>query len=192
MERQDARRATQQGAGDNATGPHREATAGTAVKVSGHQATPESVGDGLGPVSHAQFSEEPAGMRFHGVLGQIQLSPDLSIALPLAHSPQNLQFSLGELDARIGRWAGSRYGSAGQCVRERRNKFWARGIPAEVTTGTTRDRSGNAARVVRCTEDDDVGLWMSGHKPPSSLHASRYRTLRSDQDDINRLPGIAG
>src|SRR4051812_40016838 len=64
---------------------------------SGHEAPTEAVCDGLGPVAHAELAEEPPRVRLHGVLRQVELAADLAVALALAHAPQHLQLTLGEL-----------------------------------------------------------------------------------------------
>src|SRR5947209_16688571 len=62
---------------------------------SGHQATPEAVSNSLRPIPHAELAEQPAGVSLDSVLRQVQLPPDLAVALTLAHSAENLELALG-------------------------------------------------------------------------------------------------
>ncbi|MBB5954923.1 hypothetical protein FHS29_001493 [Saccharothrix tamanrassetensis] len=146
---------------------------------------------GLGAVAHAELAEQPAGVGLDGVLRQVELAPDLPVALALAHPAQHLEFPLGELDARIGRLARSGHGGARQRVRERGHQFRARGVPAEIPAGTAGDRGGDAARVVRCAEHDDVCLRVGRDESPGRFDAGRDGALGSHQHHVHRLPGEA-
>ncbi len=55
-----------------------------------HEAATETVCDRLSTIADAEFTEQPPGMRLHSVLGEIQLTSDLAVALALAHAAQHL------------------------------------------------------------------------------------------------------
>src|SRR6185437_208833 len=99
---------------------------------SGDEASAEAVGDGLGPVAHTELAEESPGVRLHGVFRQVELAADLAVALALAHAPQHLQLTLGELDAGVGGRPGRGHRGAGQRVRERGHQLGTRGVPPQV------------------------------------------------------------
>src|SRR5690606_16526104 len=71
--------------------------------LSGNETSSEPVRHRLRPVPHAQLAEQPPGVRLHRVLGQVQLTADLPVALALAHAAQHLQLPFGQLDARVRR-----------------------------------------------------------------------------------------
>jgi hypothetical protein len=50
----------------------------------------------VGAVAGTQLAEQPPGVRLHGVLGDVELPPDLRVALAVRHAPQHLQLPLGE------------------------------------------------------------------------------------------------
>ena len=62
---------------------------------SGDQAVAHAEGDGVSAVVRAESSEQSAGVGFHGVHGQEQLTTDFPVGLAAADSPQDLQFSFG-------------------------------------------------------------------------------------------------
>src|SRR5690606_37693197 len=152
----------------------------------------ETVRHGLGTVPHTELAEQPASVGLHRVLGQIQLSADLTVALALTHSTQYLKFPLGELDSGIGRLPRCRYGRAGECVRKCCDELRTGGVPPQVSPGSTGDSRGDATRVVRGAEHDHVRLGVRRDQAPGGLHTGRHSTLRTHEHDIDRLPGIPG
>ena len=65
-------------------------------------------------------------------------------------------------------------------------------VPAEVAAGTAGDGGGDAARVVRGAEDDDVRLGVGRDEPPGGFDTCRDRALRPDQHDVDGLTGVPG
>src|SRR5690349_710595 len=94
------------------------ATRRTRKAVLGNQPAAEAVGNGLRTIAHAELAEHAAGVRLHGVLGQIELPSDLPVALAHRHAPQHLKLAVGELDTRVGRLPWRRDRGACQGVRE--------------------------------------------------------------------------
>ena len=62
---------------------------------SADQAVAHGEGDGMSAVLRAESSEQSAGVRFHGVHGQDQVTTDFPVRLSAADCPQDLQFSFG-------------------------------------------------------------------------------------------------
>lgn len=75
---------------------------------------------------------------------------------------------------------------------QRGDQLGTRSVPAQVTARPTGDGGGDAAGVVRGSEDDDVGLRVGSHQPAGGLHPGGHSTLRPDQDDVDGLAGVAG
>ena len=53
------------------------------------------------PVAGVQLGEQSSGMGFDRLLGQDQLSPDLTVRAALAHSQQDLQLPVGQRDTGV-------------------------------------------------------------------------------------------
>ncbi|MCO5606958.1 hypothetical protein L7F22_061149 [Adiantum nelumboides] len=168
-----------------------------ALFVGGDETAAEALGDGLGPVGRRELAEQAAGVGLDGVLGQVELAPDLAVALALAHPAQDLHLALGEVDRRTG----ARRGALGRQravlgphgrVGERGDQLGARGVPAQVAAGAARDRGGDAAGVVRGAEHHDVGLRVGGHEATGGLGARGHRALGPDEHDVDGLARVAG
>src|SRR6476469_6199596 len=158
----------------------------------GDEPSPEPVRHGLSTIPNAQLPEQPASVRLDRVLRQVELAPDLPVALAHRHPAKHLQFAVGELDTGVGRLAGRRHRGRGQRVRERGHQLRAGRVPPEVATSTARDGRRDAARVVRGAEHDDVGRRVRRHQASSCLDARGNRTLCADQNHIDGSAGESG
>src|ERR1041384_3470108 len=158
-----------------------------AIRDLGHEAAAEAVGDRLSAVADTQLAEQPPRVGLHGVFGQVELAPDLTVALALAHAAQHLELALRELDTGVRGLTGGRHRRAREGVSQRGHQLGTGSVPAAVTTGATRDRGGNAARVVRGTEHDDVGLRVGRDEPPGRFNTGRDGALGTYQHDVDWL-----
>ena len=68
---------------------------GGGICGSADQAVSHAEGDGMPAVARAESSEQSAGVCFHGVHGQEQVTTDFPVGLSAADSAQDLQFSFG-------------------------------------------------------------------------------------------------
>src|ERR1700754_3678528 len=105
---------------------------------SGDETPAEPVRNRLGAVADPELAEQPPSVGLDRVLGEVELSSDLAIALALAHAAQHLQLALGELDSGIGGCPRCGHGRARQGVRECGHQFRTRRVPTEVTLGAAR------------------------------------------------------
>src|SRR5436309_14597153 len=68
-----------------------------------NETPPEPQGDSLGPVGSPELAEQPSRMCLDGVLGQIALPADLTVALAGRHAVEHLALPLGQLWRAPGR-----------------------------------------------------------------------------------------
>ncbi|GAB2994511.1 hypothetical protein GCM10027184_56140 [Saccharothrix stipae] len=83
-------------------------------------------------------------------------------------------------------WRGA--GTLVLAPRQRGDQLGTRGVPAQVAAGSAGDRGGDAARVVRCAEDDDVCLRVGRDESPGRFDPGRDGALGANQYDVDRLP----
>src|ERR1700712_786442 len=144
---------------------------------SAHETAAEALGHRLRAVGRRELAEQAPRVRLDGVLGQVELAPDLTVALALAHPAQDLHLALGEVDAGpgLGGAALRREDVAHRGAGEGGHELGARGVPAQVAPGAAGDGGGDAARVVRRAEDDDVGTVVGRDEPAGGLGARADR-----------------